>query len=370
VNEESAIEFFEKKREWSKYKDLILDYYLKPYLAKVLTLGKKVVIVDCCAGPGMFDDGEIGSPLIIGRALSDYHKKGAGVAGYFIEQIPLLFDRLKANMSFVSAPYDLKNDSFKNCIGEIASLSETCTLLIYIDPFKPSCLHFDDLKVVYDHLREGSSVETLINFMSTSFYRGIIGPQKDSIEAGVLEATPQLAEWNSIAGGDYWQEHVLNTELTTEEKIESIALGYSAQLRKWFRWTLHYPVKDKYDHDLPKYHLVFGSRSHHAVDLMNRAMVKARRKFVGARFVEGFLFDTRPEKEVINPREIRQIAVETLQKLEKSKWSFLRANITVAHPCLYTDSEINNAIKSAIQEGIIQGNCDGKTVKENEFLWL
>jgi hypothetical protein len=34
MKEESAIEFFREKREWSKYKDLILDYHLKPYLAK------------------------------------------------------------------------------------------------------------------------------------------------------------------------------------------------------------------------------------------------------------------------------------------------------------------------------------------------
>jgi hypothetical protein len=72
-------------------------------------------------------------------------------------------------------PHDLRNDNFKNCINDIAALSETCTVFLYIDLFRPSCLYFDDLKIVYDRLREGSSVETLINFMSTSFYMGIIG---------------------------------------------------------------------------------------------------------------------------------------------------------------------------------------------------
>jgi three-Cys-motif partner protein len=370
MKEESAIDFFKKKRKWSKYKDLILDYYLKPYLAKVLTLGRKVVIVDCCAGPGKFDDGEMGSPLIIGNILSEYYKKGADVVGYFIEQIPFLFDRLEGNLSSIEMPYDLRNNTFKNCINDIAALSKTCTVFLYIDPFEPSCLYFDDLKIVYDRLREDCSVETLINFMSTSFYRGIIGPQKHSIEAGFLENTPQLDKWNSIAGGDYWQEHILNTKLSTEEKIESIASGYSAQLEKWFRWTLRCPIKEKYDYDMPKYHLVFGSRSHHAIDLMNRAMVKARRDFVGARFTKGFLFDTRPQKEVIDPSEIRKIVIRTLEALGKCKWFHLRTCITVAHPGLYTDSEINNAIKNAIREGNVKATCDGKKIIENEFLWL
>ena len=28
-------DFFERKREWSKYKDFILGYYLEPYIPKV-----------------------------------------------------------------------------------------------------------------------------------------------------------------------------------------------------------------------------------------------------------------------------------------------------------------------------------------------
>ena len=148
MNDESAIEFFKEKREWSKYKDLILDYYLKPYLAKVLTLGKKVVVVDFCAGPGKFDDGELGSPLIIGNILSEYHQDGKDVQGYFVEQNSTLFSRLEKNLSSLKVPYELKHDSFENCIDEIAEISKTCTIFLYIDPFKPSCLHFNELKDV------------------------------------------------------------------------------------------------------------------------------------------------------------------------------------------------------------------------------
>ena len=367
MNEESAVEFFTEKREWSKYKDLILDYYLKPYLAKVLTVGKKVVIVDCCAGPGKFDDGELGSPLIIANTLSEYYQKGANVYGYFIEHNSTLFARLERNLSSIKAPHDVQHDNFKNCINDIAEISKTCTVFLYIDPFKPSCLYFDELKDVYDNLRDGSSVETLINFMSTSFCRGIFGPQKQSIDEGLLRSTPQIEKWNSIAGGEYWQQYVLDHKLSMAEKVERIASGYSDQLNKWFQWSLFCPIKQKYEHELPKYHLIFGSRSHHAVDLMNRAMVKARREFVGA-ISKGCLFDMTPDKEIIDESEIRELIVETLKDVGKSEWYLLRANATVRTPGLYTDSEINKAIKSAITNGHIKSNCGGTRIEDNSLL--
>lgn len=62
---DSSVTFFKRKRPWSKYKDLILDYYLGPYLAKIARLGKPIAVVDCFAGPGKFNDNQRGSPLII-----------------------------------------------------------------------------------------------------------------------------------------------------------------------------------------------------------------------------------------------------------------------------------------------------------------
>ena len=50
-------DFFDAKRDWSRYKDFILGYYLEPYIPKVNTLGKPILVVDCFAGRGEFGDG-------------------------------------------------------------------------------------------------------------------------------------------------------------------------------------------------------------------------------------------------------------------------------------------------------------------------
>lgn len=369
MDEKKAIEFFKGKREWSKYKDLILSYYLIPYVSKVLTLGKKVVIFDCCAGPGKYDDGELGSPLIISNILSTFFLKGHNVAGYFIEQNTTLYQRLENIFKSVKVPHELKNKNFKDCIEDISEISKECTVFLYIDPFEPSCLYFDDMKDVYDNLKEGNSVETLINFMGTAFCRGILGSQSQSIQQGYIEQTPQVDEWNKIAGGDYWQQHILNLQISLEEQAQIISSGYADQLNKWFRWSLFYPIKEKYEHNVSKYHLIFGSRSHHAVYLMNDAMVKARREFVGV-MSKGYLIDMTPEKEEINEDEIRKLILDTLSKVGKTSWELLRAESMVRQPCFYKTSEINSAIKKAIKEGHINSDCTGSKVVEGAFVWV
>ena len=53
--------FFDSKRDWSNYKDSVLDYYLEPYLEKVKKIGKSICVVDMFAGRGELRTGVPGS---------------------------------------------------------------------------------------------------------------------------------------------------------------------------------------------------------------------------------------------------------------------------------------------------------------------
>lgn len=81
-------DFFEKKRDWSRYKDFILGYYLEPYIPKVNTLKRPILVVDCFAGRGVFSDGQPGSPIIIATAMKKWRGKGVPIRGVFIEANP------------------------------------------------------------------------------------------------------------------------------------------------------------------------------------------------------------------------------------------------------------------------------------------
>jgi len=363
---DNPCDFFSQKHPWSKYKDLILDYYLEPYLNKVAKLCKPIVVVDCFAGPGKFDDGELGSPLIISQKLLDLHLRGLPVKALYIEANPDLYAKLQKNLKDLTVPAQIHFGNFRDYLEEILNYAKANTIFIYIDPFQPSDLLFEDMELIYNQLHKGQSVEVLINFMTTNFLRYIWSLKSKIFSDDSMNTEhPLVLKVNKIAGGTYWQQIAFNESFSTSEQVDNVAEGYAKQLHKWFQWTLLYPIREKYEHELPKYHLIFGSRHPDAMDLMNGAMVKARREFVGARFVKDYLFANQPEKEVVNLDDIENLIIKTSQKLGKTTWNLLRVSATVANPCMYTESELNAAIKKAIQKGCLKSDCQGDLPPEN-----
>jgi three-Cys-motif partner protein len=365
-----ALEFFHEKKPWSKYKDLILDYYLEPYLAKVARLRKPILIVDCFAGPGQFDDGQPGSPLIISNRLRSVQERGAQVLGFYVEKDSILYERLDCNTRDLKIPVCTRQGDFRQYINEISELAQECTVFVYLDPIRPSDLLFVDMECVYRQLEFGQSVEVLINFMSTGFLRAIRGMEdRIFIDNKLQSEHPFVLSWNAIAGGTYWQEIILGSQTSDPDCVEQLAQGYAKRLHQWFTWVINYPIRDNYKDKFPKYHLTFGSRHSDAIELMNRAMVKAHRTFVGAHFVDGLLFPNQPEKEVIESHEVERTVIETSRIIGKATWKDLRVRATIATPCTYTDSELNSAIKHAIQEGSLLSDCSGRRIEENAWIW-
>ena len=369
--ESNVVEFFDKKKPWSRYKDSILDYYLEPYLAKVTKLRKPIVIVDCCAGAGKYEDDEFGSPLIISKWLSRLHQRGVEVLGMFIEVHPKLFRRLTTNLSDSAFPVRILQGRFQDYEDDLLALAKSHTIFLYVDPIKPGDLHFEDLRVVYDQLRHGQSIETLVNFMSTGFLRRVLGLRGRADRHGEFDPThTEVLEANGIAGGTYWQGFAFDEQLSQRDRVDSIASGYASQLNRKFKWVLKYPIREKLGDEYPKYHLIFGSRYPDAVDLMNRAMVKARRQFVDAQCVEGMLFENQPLEEIVVPREVRIALLETAEQIGRTTWKLLRIHATIASLCKYNDSEWDRAIKEAIKLGELRSTSLGNRKEQNAEVWV
>ncbi|MBN2138572.1 MAG: three-Cys-motif partner protein TcmP [Sedimentisphaerales bacterium] len=372
---DNICDFFREKKGWSKYKDLILDYYLKPYLQKIKVRRRPILVVDCFAGPGKFDDGQVGSPLIIADHLRPLCQEGYEVTAFFIEANKPLYDQLIENVCGLGIPVETRLGSFRDYVGEIEKLSLTHSVFVYLDPFKPMDLFFDDLAPIYNKVRSGQSIETLINFMSASFLRAVQSFRTQVILNGTLQTSHELIRrWNGIAGGTYWQQIVYNEVLSSDEEpdtknVDNLACGYAAELQRWFKYVLNYPIRAKYEHKWPKYHLIFGSRYPDGVELMNLAMVKARRKFVKKGFIEGCLFPNQPEQEVVDPDEVLRVVLETASELGKTTWADLRVHATIAIPATYKESEWNNAIKQAIRAGKVGSECCARKIENKAFVW-
>ena len=293
------------------------------------------------------------------------------MAGMFIEDEPELFSRLERNLSPYQFPIRTCHGDFRQFVEEIAKLADSHTVFLYVDPFQPGQLKFGDLVAVYRKIYRGQSVETLINFLSTGFVRRTQGLRPRAFDGDALDTrNAEVRECNEIVGGDYWQQTVYESSLSQRDRIDSVATGYARRLDEWFKYVLPYPIRERYSHEQPKYHLIFGSRHPDAIELMNRAMVKARREFVGAFSVDGNLFENQPAQEVVKQSEVESLIIKTSCLVGRTKWKLLRVEATLSDPCRYTDSELNRGIKAAISTGKLRSTATGSKIDDNAEVWL
>ncbi len=162
--------FFKGKRPWSKIKDKILGQYMPPYLAKVATLGKPIILVDAFAGPGKFEDDSAGSTLIICQAAEqrvrdsyqaifvnrekEHHDQLSHVLSSFIEQKKVI-------------PIHGTADAL---LTQVRGLLRDHTVFLYLDPFGLKGCEFS---VIEPFLRRDRaySTEIVLNLSIPTMHR-------------------------------------------------------------------------------------------------------------------------------------------------------------------------------------------------------
>ncbi|HEX8521850.1 MAG TPA: three-Cys-motif partner protein TcmP [Tepidisphaeraceae bacterium] len=391
-------DFFRAKRPWSQYKDLILGYYLEPYIPKVNKLGRPILIVDCFAGPGKFDDGKAGSPLIICAAIKRWREKGVNVRGVFIEDKRDHFEKLRHLLEQYADFATPKRGKFEEHLPELAELAAQNTVFLYIDPYTVKSLEFDPMRRVYLQIQHvGASVEALINFNAATFMRwGLaalkrlrgdipeVATDEDDEPYGAddpLESV-ELSTLDAIAGGDYWHRIALDAALPFERKLHQLTEQYARLLETSFQstveptrrkgWVGSYGVKSKYHHKVPKYYMVYATRSGHGIDLMNDAMCKARREFLKDEFASSeFLFDITPPAELADPTEVSEQLVILASRM-KSPFTRrqLRLQALSQNFCRYSSKDYNNAVSSLLKEGKMYSRSGRTRINDDEPLSL
>lgn len=304
--------FFKEKRQWSKYKDFILDCYLTPYIAKVKNLKRPILIIDCCAGPGKFEDGTEGSPMIIANHIIKSRSNGIDIKGLFLEKKKKYFKNLENMMKEHSGYIEVQQTDFTGYLAKIAEMTQSHTVFLYVDPYGITELIFDELSKIYEQInRSGASVEVLMNFSSPGFVRcglATLGIESELTDSGLTDDELDdesindiqgltLQQLDEIAGGSYWRDIVADSSLSFSEKEQKIGELYATQMNKYYPITVHYPIKAKYHYKAPKYRLIYGTRHPDGIFLMNDIMYDARESFLKSEFADGKLFDTRPIEE-------------------------------------------------------------------------
>lgn len=293
--------FFKDKKPWSIVKDRVLVYYLKPYTSKVLRTGRPLIICDCFAGKGKFDDGEIGSPLLIAEHIKKHLLKQPDtdnkIQGVFIEK--KYHDALGSNLSGY-AGVTVYSGSYEDNLQNILSLDNHSNLFLYVDPYGIKSLDLSGFSQIKS--KGFYSVEMLLNFNSAGFLREGCRLLKyedaftdeDLTDYEIDDNVNTKEKMDSIAGGAYWQDILsayYKRQIDFYSAEEQFFSEYSKRVNQLFKYTVNIPIKIKSTH-LPKYRLIFGSDHEDGLILMADNMNKKWNEIVAnQRGEQGVLFD-------------------------------------------------------------------------------
>lgn len=271
-------EFFEEKRPWSRMKDEILSKYLVPYLTKVKTLKRMIIIVDGFAGCGRYADGTEGSPLIISCEIQKLATTGGDAIGIFIEKDPQCFKSLVTVLhDYVKNGMAIPvNGDFEALAKRLAKLPESSPMFLYIDSFGLKGLRFEHIKGVLKRARI-QSTEVLINFNYKALLR----------DAAV---TPELAK--AVMDGDAFESILADHTLSSRDKETMILELYKDKLRRYFRYVGSCPIP--YKDNKVKYHLIYATNHFGGFIIMNDIMHNAYKDF----YSKGRLFTSLPPEDM------------------------------------------------------------------------
>lgn len=266
-------DFFEGKRPWSIIKDQVLASYMPPYIRKVNKLGKPILFIDGYAGPGKFDDGKPGSPLIISNAAKKHATQCYEAHFYNIDKnYHIKLDSILKKGGWYPASQAHLGDSLRE-IKKIPEILSDQTVFLYLDPFGLKGCGFDILKPFLSR-NQAYSTEILLTMNMPGVPRLAA---RHAVENGrqdekTIKANHEML--TNVFGGEYWQDIMWKKDSTDEERLTALMDAYLNKLKQYLPFTGSCPVRLKTDKRI-KYFIVFASRSSEAMVLLNNIMVNA-----------------------------------------------------------------------------------------------
>lgn len=288
----------------TKAKHEILRHYLGAWYPKLTAYNGRVVYIDGFAGPGIYEGGELGSPLVALDALLNHvalPRMRAGINFVFVEQKAKRLESLKAQLATRILPPNVTVETYLGAFD--AAMAEAfaaldqgglrlAPTLALIDPFGVRGVRMEHIK----RFMATRSCEVLITFMSSRIHRFI----------NTDEYAPHL---DALFGSEDWRAA---KALRGEERLEFIRAFFRKRLEDGqtgagARYTRYFFMRDQ--DNRPCYELAFATNHKDGIDAMKDAMwridpeggadfssfqAKSQRQLV-----QGQLFQPGPDWEVL-----------------------------------------------------------------------
>lgn len=344
---ESSESFFAGKRPWSKIKDEVLEKYMPPYLAKLNTRGQPILLIDGYAGPGIFDDKSIGSPIIMCEAAEKFAK--GNYQALFINNEKKYHEKLSSEILRRGWTHSAKTrlGNSQLLLKALSKMLSDQTVFLYLDPFGPTGCDFALLKPFLERASKFST-EILLTMSMPAMHR-LATP--NAVKAGrqeekVIKDFHQIL--TNVLGGDYWKD-VLWQNIDAEERELQLIQAYQDKLAQYLRFTRSCPVRERTDRRI-KYFIVFASQHVDALILLNDIMTRAYFSRIHQADFVGSLWEDSDWREMRSIEGLDQIVTTLVGKhpgeARKSIWS----RIVQENFMRYLEPEYNATVQRLVEQ--------------------
>ncbi|MCK4511066.1 three-Cys-motif partner protein TcmP [bacterium] len=343
--------FFKGKRPWSRIKDQILGQYMPAYLSKVRKLHKPIILIDAFAGPGKFEDGAAGSPLIICQA-ADQHVRGSYLA-IFVNREKEHHDQLSHVLSrFIDQQKVIPiHGSADVLLAKVRDVLADHTLFLYLDPFGLKGCEFS---LIEPFLRRDRaySTEIVVNLSIPTMHR--LAARK-AVAAG-RGGDPRIRSFHErltrVLGGDYWKDILCDDSREPEAKAEDVMAVYRERILGYDQpkaFSGSCPVREKKGSGI-KYYVTFYSRHRDAMLLMNDAMCIAYYKRMHEAATHGTLFANTDWRDGRDTRGLESAILDAVREMPRRSRLDLWVEIVQRFFMRYTASEYKAAVAKLVKD--------------------
>lgn len=247
----------------------ILRLYLEAWLPIMATYNGRIIYLDGFAGPGKYQGGEDGSPIIaIDTFLNHRHAqiRNTEVLFLFIEQGHDRCEYLKQLLAQRQWPpkasYEVREGNFDETLTDLLNGLESqrqriAPTFAFIDPFGYSHTSMRTIQRLMKHPR----CEVLITFMYEEINRFL-----------TADYTNKEPQYDGLFGTSKWQTIAQQTSLTPQERRDQLHNLYQDQLKQMagIRYIRSFCMRNR--HNNVDYFLFFGTNNLLGMKRMKESM--------------------------------------------------------------------------------------------------
>lgn len=330
-------DFAENVREWSKWKHLILENYIKAF-SGILQRFSTIYLIDGFAGAGRYKDSQKGSALLAAEYAHDLKNSDRDyeLRCINVEQNQQVFQELEQATAPYSKLVTNYSANFRDIIPGIIEMIGEQPALFFLDPFGVNGLEWQTLLPVFQRIPVRNSyivTEMLIRFDAVTVARlaGAIGNTDSVSRTNVRKlldifGLQTVDEWNTL----YAEVKVeLTRAIRNPDNLAVLAGMYRRRLSNHFNYAVQMPIRRLSGQF--KYYLILATRNEKAITTMNDIFYnieEMREKVIESRS-SPMLFDFGDSDLLDELNVLKELILEVLQAGSSMTRSTLQTQIAI-----------------------------------------